>query len=38
MTEVDLSVLEFMDFLMGFMLCGAISLTLYLIFTRKKKK
>lgn len=34
---MDFELVEYLDFLMGFMLCGAISLTLYLILTRKKK-
>ena len=38
MREIDLNLIEFMDFLMGFLTCGAFALTLYLIMTRKKKK
>jgi hypothetical protein len=34
---MDLELLEYIDFLMGFLTCGAISLTLYLILSRKKK-
>lgn len=34
---MDFELVEYMDFLMGFLTCGAISLTLYLILTRKKK-
>ena len=36
--EVDFTLIEYLDFLMGFLTCGAFSLTLYLILTRKKKK
>lgn len=35
---MDLELLEYLDFIMGFLSCGAFSLTLYLIMTRKKKK
>ena len=38
MSEIDLSLIEYIDFIMGFLLCGAFSLTLYLIMTRRKKK
>ena len=34
---VDFELIEYLDFLMGFLTCGAISLTLYLILSRKKK-
>ena len=36
--EIDFEIVEYLDFLMGFLSCGAFSLTLYLIMTRKKKK
>lgn len=35
---IDFELIEYLDFLMGFLTCGAFSLTLYLILTRKKKK
>jgi hypothetical protein len=35
---MDFEIIEYIDFIMGFLLCGAFSLTLYLIMTRKKKK
>lgn len=38
MTEIDFELIEYIDFLMGFLTCGAFSLTLYLILTRRKKK
>lgn len=38
MTEIDLDLIEYIDFIMGFLSCGAFALTLYLIMTRKKKK
>lgn len=38
MTEIDLNLIEYIDFIMGFLTCGAFALTLYLIMTRKKKK
>lgn len=38
MTEIDLDLIEYLDFVMGFITCGAFALTLYLIMTRKKKK
>lgn len=36
MNNIDL--IEYIDFLMGFLTCMAIALTMYLIMTRKKKK
>lgn len=38
MTEIDFTLIEYIDFIMGFLACGAFALTLYLIMTRKKKK
>ena len=35
---MDFEIIEYIDFIMGFLTCMAISLTLYLILTRKKKK
>lgn len=35
---MDFELIEYLDFVMGFIACGAFSLTLYLIMTRKKKK
>lgn len=35
---MDFELIEYMDFLMGFLTCGAFALTLYLIMTRKKRK
>ena len=35
---VDFELIEYLDFLMGFLTCGAFSLTMYLVMTRKKKK
>ena len=34
---MDFEIIEYIDFIMGFLTCGAISLTLYLILSRKKK-
>lgn len=34
---VDFELIEYIDFVMGFLTCGALSLTIYLILTRKKK-
>ena len=34
---MDFEIIEYIDFVMGFLTCGAISLTLYLILSRKKK-
>lgn len=36
--EIDFELIEYIDFIMGFLSCGAFALTLYLIMTRKKKK
>ena len=36
MNSIDL--IEYIDFVMGFLTCMALSLTLYLILTRKKNK
>jgi hypothetical protein len=38
MNEIDLDLIEYIDFLMGFLTCGAFSLTLYLIMTRKNRR
>lgn len=38
MSEIDLNLIEYIDFVMGFLTCMALSLTMYLIMTRKKKK
>ena len=35
---MDFELVEYLDFLMGFLTCGAFSLTMYLILTRKKRK
>lgn len=35
---MDFEIIEYIDFIMGFLTCMALSLTLYLILTRKKKK
>lgn len=35
---VDFELIEYLDFVMGFITCGAFSLTLYLILTRKGRK
>lgn len=35
---VDFELIEFLDFIMGFLTCGAFALILYLILTRKKNK
>lgn len=34
---MEFEIIEYLDFLMGFLTCGAISLALYLILSRKKK-
>lgn len=34
---MDFEIIEYIDFLMGFLTCGAFALTLYLIMTRRKK-
>ena len=35
---IDFELIEYIDFVMGFLTCMAIALTMYLIMTRKKKK
>lgn len=35
--EINFELIEYLDFIMGFLCCGAFALTLYLIMTRKKK-
>ena len=35
---MNFELIEYIDFIMGFLTCGAFALTLYLIMTRKKKK
>lgn len=35
---IDFELIEYLDFVMGFITCGAFSLTLYLILTRKERK
>lgn len=35
---MDFEIIEYIDFVMGFLSCGAFALTLYLIMTRRKKK
>lgn len=35
---MDFELIEYLDFIMGFLSCMALSLTMYLIMTRKKKK
>lgn len=35
---MDFEIIEYIDFVMGFLSCIAIALTMYLIMTRKKKK
>ena len=35
---MDFEIIEYIDFIMGFLSCGAFALTLYLVMTRKKKK
>lgn len=35
---MDFEIIEYIDFIMGFLSCGAFALTLYLMMTRKKKK
>ena len=34
----NIDIVEYIDFVMGFLTCMALSLTLYLILTRKKTK
>lgn len=35
---MDFEIIEYIDFIMGFLSCGAFALTLYLFMTKKKKK
>ena len=35
---MDFELVEYCDFVMGFLSCMAISLIMYLVLTRKKKK
>lgn len=35
---VDIELIEYIDFVMGFLSCMALSLTLYLILSRKGRK
>ena len=35
---MDFEIIEYIDFVMGFLTCMAIALTMYLVMTRKKKK
>ena len=35
---MDFEIIEYIDFVMGFLTCGAFALTLYLILTRKGRK
>lgn len=35
---MDFEIIEYIDFIMGFLTCMAIALTMYLVMTRKKKK
>ncbi len=34
---MNVDLIEYMDFVMGFLTCMALSLTVYLILSRKKK-
>ena len=34
---MNIDLIEYIDFIMGFLTCGAFALMLYLIMTRKKK-
>lgn len=34
---MNVDLIEYMDFVMGFLTCMALSLTVYLIMSRKKK-
>mgnify|MGYP003304536939 CR=1 FL=1 len=34
---MNIDLIEYMDFVMGFLTCMALSLTVYLILSRKKK-
>lgn len=35
---MNFEIIEYIDFVMGFLTCMAIALTMYLVMTRKKKK
>lgn len=35
---MDFELIEYIDFIMGFLTCMAIALIMYLVMTRKKKK
>jgi len=35
---VDFELIEYLDFVMGFITCMALALILYLVMTRKKKR
>lgn len=35
---VDFELIEYIDFIMGFLSCMAISLTMYLVMSRKGKR
>ena len=35
---MDFEIIEYIDFIIGFLICMVLSLTLYLILTRKKNK
>jgi galactokinase len=35
---MDFEIIEYIDFVMGFLTCMAIALTMYLVMTRKKKR
>ena len=35
---MDFELVEYIDFIMGFLSCMAIALTMYLVMTRKKKR
>lgn len=35
---MDFELIEYIDFIMGFLTCMAIALIMYLVMSRKKKK
>lgn len=35
---MDFEIIEYIDFIMGFLSCMAIALTMYLVMSRKKKR
>ena len=35
---MNIDLIEYIDFIMGFLSCMAIALTMYLVMSRKKKK